>query len=478
MDLLWVPLVWLFHLFQKLVIALFSPKTPKPHQSLLGPRVAVIGAGLSGVSGAAHCIGYGCDVMIFERHPRDGLGGIWAQVNENSGLQISSVMYRFHPARIIEEIEKVWHRYGLEGKTVFNTPVTTVRRKGAKWTLNDGEQGSFDGVIAAIGTCGDPKMIHLPNQEAFGGVIEHSSRLDGTDFIGNRVVVIGGGASAVEALEDATDKGASRVDILPRSDKWLIPRNPIIDALLSLNIFGYENWLAWIPEWYLKNFFYRDLKDLVPAKKGLFESTPMCNDAVLDQIRHGQAEWLRGDPIEYTGKGILFNHRDRGVPKGGPGKREIVEADIVIYATGFRRPDLHFLPDDVFSPPYQPPAWYLQTFPPQYPTLCALNSNFVNAIGTVGHVHIGIYTRLLLMFLLDRSTIPSQKSVKRWIDTTRWMKKRAPTRAFDFFTYGEMFLWFAECILMSPRRWKWVPFVFLGWGYYADQPRPRMMNSI
>jgi hypothetical protein len=231
-----------------------------------------------------------------------------------------------------------------------------------------------------------------------------------------------------------------------------------------MNIFGYETSLSFIPEFLLKHFFYRDLQDLAPQNKGLFTSTPMCNNQILSQIRAGKAHWLRGDIDTFEPTGIRFTQRHKGVPPGGPGTKELIESDIIILATGFKRPDPHFLPKKVFEQPYAPPAWYLQTFPPEYPKVCAINSMYTNALGTVGHVHIGLYTRTLLMFLLDPNTAPSSREMKRWIDTTRWLKQRAPGRAFDFFTYSEMILWFVECILWKPQRWSWAAFVFLGWG--------------
>lgn len=37
--------------------------------------------------------------------------------------------------------------------------------------------GTFDGVIAAVGTCGSPKMPHIASQDKFQGKICHSSKL-------------------------------------------------------------------------------------------------------------------------------------------------------------------------------------------------------------------------------------------------------------------------------------------------------------
>lgn len=385
-------------------------------------------------------------------------------------------MYRFHPAvkwdqgypkqnQIVGQIRKLWQDYQLEDKTFFNTKVEQVYKdKQGRWIINDPSKGRFDGVIAAIGTCGDPKVPHLVGSENFKGEIHHSSRLDGVDAKGKKVIIIGGGASAVEALEWAIGTDAEKINVLARSDKWIIPRNAFIDGLLAFNIFGQETLFSWIPEQILRIFFYRDLKDIAPADQGLFTETPMVNSEIFNQIREGKASWLRGDIEDLVEDGVKFNKRGQGVPKGGPGRNMLVEGDIVIMATGYKRPSLSFLPEDVFEEPYGPPRWYLQVFPPSQPSICCNNCTYVNAIGTVGNYHIGIYTRLLLMFLVDPLTTPKTFWMKRWIDMTSTLKALAPTKAFDFFTYSELIYWFCFVVLINPFRWKWAAFVFFGIG--------------
>lgn len=385
-------------------------------------------------------------------------------------------MYRFHPSitweggypkqnQIVGQIEKLWKRYQLEDKTKFNTKVEKVYKDHqGRWIVNNPSEGRFDGIIAAVGTCGPPKMPHIPGQENFTGEIHHSSKLDKVDAKGKKVLIIGGGASAVEALEWAVDTDAAEIKVLSRSDKWIIPRNAFIDVLLAFNIFGQETLLSWIPETLLRLCFYRDLKDIAPADQGLFTETPMVNSEIFKQIRSGRAHWLRGDIEEVHENGIMFNKRAKKVPKGGPGHQVMVEGDIIIMATGYKRPSLSFLPDEVFEEPYGPPRWYLQVFPPSYPSICANNCTYVNAIGTVGNYHIGIYTRLLLMFLVDPLTTPKTWWMKRWIDMTSTLKSLAPTRAFDFFTYSELIYWFVFVTLINPFRWKWALFVFFGIG--------------
>ena len=229
-----------------------------------------------------------------------------------------------------------------------------------RWIVNDPSNGRFDGVMAAVGSCGDPKMPHMPDQENFKGEVYHSSKLDGKTAQGKKVLIIGGGASAVEALEFVVHTGAKSTSVLARSEKWIIPRNAFVDTLLAFNIFGQETIFSWIPESLLRIFFYRDLDDLAPQSQGLFTETPMVNSDIFHQIRAGKAEWLRGDILGFTENGIRFNHRTKGVPKGGPGRESVVEGDMVIMATGFSRPSLAFLPNEVFKEPYAPPSWYLQ----------------------------------------------------------------------------------------------------------------------
>ena len=210
-------------------------------------------------------------------------------------------MYRFHPSvkweggypdrqQIISQVRQLWKRYGLDTRTKFHTKVEKVYQDDrGRWIVNTPSNGHFDGVIAAIGTCGDPKVPSLPGMSTFHGQVQHSSNLTSRvkSAKDKTIIIIGGGASAVEALEFAASEDAGKIYILSRSEKWIIPRNPIINALLSFNIFGQETIFSWIPELLLRKLFYRDLEDLAPANKGIFTDTPMVNSDVMDKLRSG-----------------------------------------------------------------------------------------------------------------------------------------------------------------------------------------------
>ncbi len=76
-------------------------------------------------------------------------------------------MYRFHPSvkwsegypdrqQIVSQITQLWKRYGLQERTKFNTRVTSVTQDSqGRWIINDPSNGRFEGVIPAIGSCGD-----------------------------------------------------------------------------------------------------------------------------------------------------------------------------------------------------------------------------------------------------------------------------------------------------------------------------------
>lgn len=72
------PFLFGYQVFQTLSDKILSPAPPNPNKPLGRPNVAIIGAGITGVTSAAHCVGHGFDVTIFEAGPEDKLGGIWS----------------------------------------------------------------------------------------------------------------------------------------------------------------------------------------------------------------------------------------------------------------------------------------------------------------------------------------------------------------------------------------------------------------
>ncbi|KAJ7685626.1 FAD/NAD(P)-binding domain-containing protein [Mycena polygramma] len=502
-------------LVQYLIIAIFKAPPPKSPDEPRNPygRVAVIGAGLTGVSSAAHCISHNFDVVIFEAAPRSGLGGIWAHVNSTSGLQLNSHLYRFHPAviwrnafpkkkEIVDEITRIWKEYQLEPRTRFETPVTSVKRVesdsgGRQWVINDGSEEPFDAVIVTIGSCGKPKWIHFDgmpkgvgqdsdsekenseeskDNDIFRKPIIHSSDLDSEavseeTIKGKKVVVVGSGASGVEAVETALQRGAGEVVMVARSDKWIIPRNIFFDTFLACQPFGREMPLSFLWEGFLKLYQYHGVPDLVPAHTGLFEGTPVVNDEFLGHVRNGKCKYVRGDPIRLTASGVLTNVRERDTKPGSEGVEETIDAEVIVLATGFEKPKISFLDDSLFPEDYQRPDLYLQNFSTEDWSILLTNSSYQSGIGTVGHFHIGIYTRILLTLLLDENARPSPKDMKLWVDVVRFMKRGAAGGPLGFFTYAELTIWVVMFHLFRLDRLRWFFFILFGWGVREKEGR-------
>ena len=71
------PLLYLYWVYQVILDKVLSPEPPPPNTKLSRPKIAVIGAGLTGVSAASHCVGHGFETTIFEAGDEKSVGGIW-----------------------------------------------------------------------------------------------------------------------------------------------------------------------------------------------------------------------------------------------------------------------------------------------------------------------------------------------------------------------------------------------------------------
>lgn len=99
--------------------------------------------------------------------------------------------------------------------------------------------------------------------------------------------------------------------------------------MLALKPFGRETPIAWIPEWLIRRFHYRDqADDLSPRDKGLFEGTPIVNDTFLQHISDGLITYKRGDTEAFTAQGLKINERDRDSKKGDKGTLRVETADV------------------------------------------------------------------------------------------------------------------------------------------------------
>ena len=177
-----------------------------------GARVAVVGAGPSGLVAAKHALEAGFDPTVFEAS--DDLGGQWHTTAAHSGIwpgmrtNTSRAMTAFsdfpgspdlplHPAaeRIHDYLRAYAERFGITDRIRFGT---RVERLASGWDV-DGER--FDAVVIASGRFRKPAMpLGL---EHFRGEVIHAFDYPGAaPFEGRRTLVYGNGISGLEIASD------------------------------------------------------------------------------------------------------------------------------------------------------------------------------------------------------------------------------------------------------------------------------------
>ena len=77
------------------------------------------------------------------------------------------------------------------------------------------------------------------------------------------------------------------------------------------------------------------------------------NDEFLDHVRAGRCKYVRGDTQGLTRGGVKVSVRGRDSKPGDKGEETEFPADFVVLATGFKKPDVGFLPEDLFPESYE-----------------------------------------------------------------------------------------------------------------------------
>ena len=205
-------------------------------------RVAVIGAGFSGIAAGVALLRQGItDFTIFEAS--SGVGGTWWH-NRYPGAEVDleSHIYSFSYApadwsrnyagrrELQRYLDKVVDAFGLRRHLVLNEKVDSVTWADDRgWyeiaTSSGRPYGPFQAVISAVGFLNVPRIPPLACEGPdFTGVIFHSALWpDGLDLAGQRVGVLGTGSSAVQVVAEAA-ACAAEVKVFQREPNWMLPK--------------------------------------------------------------------------------------------------------------------------------------------------------------------------------------------------------------------------------------------------------------
>lgn len=202
------------------------------------PRIAVIGAGMSGVAAAIMLekAGYN-NVVVYEK--ADRVGGTWRE-NRYPGLSCDVVsywyQYTFAPnpdwthrfsygPEIQAYIEKVAIDFDVNAKTRFNCGVQEIRYQKSQWLLitEHGEEEIYDVVISATGILHHPKLPDIPGLASFTGNAFHSAQWNSeADIDGARVGIIGTGSTSAQ-LAGALAEKTGHLTVFQRTPQWTFP---------------------------------------------------------------------------------------------------------------------------------------------------------------------------------------------------------------------------------------------------------------
>ncbi len=201
-------------------------------------RVAVIGAGISGIAAANILQKAGHDVVVFEKSSE--IGGVWAQAYpdvrlQNIGLQyhLSDFPWPFTPDQhpTAPQILRYLHE-AVEHLRIdihLQHEVLAMEEQESGWLViyknsSGSHKASFDYVIAAAGQYTDGK--HRPKfegEDLFKGRVVTERDIASLDvFAGKRVLVVGFGKSAVDMATFAAPL-ATEIHHVFRTPRWLVP---------------------------------------------------------------------------------------------------------------------------------------------------------------------------------------------------------------------------------------------------------------
>ncbi len=270
----------------------YETKDPEPFPKTKSPKVAIIGAGPTGLTCAYFLARLGYPVTVFEAL---GVGG--------GMLSVAIPDFRLPKEIIQKEIEYIIRR-GVEIR--YNQPI------GTQFSINDILREGYQAVFIAAGTQKSQRVGIPGEEEGVEGLLYGLSFLRDVKMgrkvrVGRRVAVIGGGNTALDASRTSLRLGAEEVDVYYRRSR---------------------------EEMQVTEVEYNEAVEEGVQIHFLISPTRVVRDN--GRVKGLECIRMKLGEVDETG-------RRRPIPI--PGTEIFVEADTVIPAVG-QAPDLSFLPAD------------------------------------------------------------------------------------------------------------------------------------
>uniref|UniRef100_A0A8D0EJ34 Flavin-containing monooxygenase n=1 Tax=Strix occidentalis caurina TaxID=311401 RepID=A0A8D0EJ34_STROC len=364
-------------------------------------RVAVVGAGVSGLTATKCCLDEGLEPTCFEQS-RD-IGGVWRytehieagrpslypSVISNTSKEMSAFSDFPYPedfpvflpnAQFLNYLQRYAEHFGLRKHIKFGTAVVSIRKHPdfattGQWDVVTEAEGKqtlhvFDAVMVCSGNFSEPYLpLHcFPGIERFQGQYFHSRQYKHPDvFQGKRVLVVGMGNSGVDIAVEAS-RVATKVTVSTSRGAWVFGR--VFDhgypwdmvyntRLMSLIRNSLPRPLSWGLINYRVNQWFNHKNYGLQPDRGT--GRPVLNDDLPSYILTGRIT-IKPGVKEFKDNSVVFHN----CPEEEP-------IDIVVFCTGYNV-SFPFLEEAVIKVENKHASLYKYVFPThlQRPTLAVV----------------------------------------------------------------------------------------------------------
>ena len=417
------------------------------------PQVAVIGAGISGLTAGKMLKDYGVRYTTFETSDR--IGGNWAFGNPNGhssayrSLHIDTSKDRLsfkdypmpphypsfpHHSEVKAYLDDYADVFGLKDHIEFGNGVVHAAKAGeGGWLIRDqaGAERRFDLLVVGNGHHWDPRFPDFPG--VFTGESIHShSYIDPTtplELTGKRILVVGIGNSAADITVELSSKALRNdVTLSTRSSAWIVPKyiaGRPGDTLFRTSPHLPLSWQRKAVQ-FIAPMLGTDptMYGLPPADHKLFEAHP--TQSVELPLRLGSGDVTpKPNVARLDGHTVHFDDGSSS------------EFDVIIYATGYNITFPFFDPDFI-SAPDNTLRLYKRMFLPGIDNLVFMG--FAQAVPTL-FPFVECQARLLAAYAVGRYALPSVEEMERVIDADRQLhaghctNRPRHTQQVDYFIY-------------------------------------------
>jgi len=439
------------------------------------PSVAIVGAGLTGLTLAYKCRELGIPFVVFEKAAE--VGGTWRE-NVYPGIALDTAASTYclpfaekydwtweHPqgGEVQDYLRQVARDLRLNEHIRFNTEIATCRWGEGQWVIEatDGSLTTADMLVMATGFLRVPSRPTFEGRDTFSGPQFHSAEWDTSfDPHGKRVGVIGMGSSGIQITQALAEMDCHVTQFIrtpqwmhtrpnrrqSRLERWVYRTFPAIGRRVhsarAIKTSNSDPKLLKNGEW--RRFpgpgraaafeaFHEDLKkrikDPVLLEKMTPPDPPGCRRIPLAPgyyaaIQRPNVEIVRGGVSRIVANGLYDTHGD------------FHELDAIVYATGF---DSHayFRPIQIFGTTGQElgehwsggsPDIYRSLMVPDYPNLFVMHGPYsaVNSIPpSLSTVEMVNYVTMVAEHTAERhvAVAPTVKAAKEYV---QWVQGSMP----------------------------------------------------